>query len=132
MAFIHGFGPWHGDLAGLPELIRQVDDPAFRSGMAMAVGLLDPEGLAEGERGRLGAALAGLYRDDPDGAVHSAAGWALRKWGATLPSVPVGTSATAGRRWFVNAQGMTLVRIEPGHVHDGLATSAGSAAAAGR
>src|SRR5207302_5383215 len=55
VAFIHGFGAWHGDLAGLPDMLLNIDDPAFRSGMAMATGLLDPEGLAPGERGRLGS-----------------------------------------------------------------------------
>ncbi len=113
MAFVHGFGPWHGDLAGLPAVLRRVDDPAFRSGMAEAVGLIDPEALAPGERPGLEAVLKDLYRDDPDGAVHSAAGWALRRWGVDPPPVAVG-EPERGRRWFVNGQGMTLVRIEPG------------------
>ena len=92
MALIHGFGPWHGDLAGLPGLLRKVDDPAVRSGLAKAVGLIEPERLAAGERPGLEAVLKGLYRDDPDGAVHSAAGWALRHWGVDPP--PVAASAS--------------------------------------
>ncbi len=114
LAFIHGFGPWHADLTGLPGLLRQIDAPAFRSGLAMAVGLIDPQSLAPGERVGLEAVFQDLYRDDPDGATHSAAGWALRRWGVEPPPVVVGTAPAPGRRWFVNAQGMTLVGIEPG------------------
>jgi formylglycine-generating enzyme required for sulfatase activity/tetratricopeptide (TPR) repeat protein len=112
--FIHLFPTWHGDLAAVPDLLRSVDDPAFRSGLCVALGGIDPARLPSDARQTLDAVLAELYATAPDGGTHSAADWALRRRGSSLPAIPLTRGPAEGRRWFVNGQGMTLVGVEPG------------------
>jgi formylglycine-generating enzyme required for sulfatase activity/tetratricopeptide (TPR) repeat protein len=115
--FIHLFPTWHGDLAAVLELLRSVNDPAFRSGLCLALGSIDPAHLPSETRRALDAVLTDLYTSDLDGGTHSAAGWALKRRGSPLPALPRTQAPVGGRRWFVNRQGMTLVGIEPGLFH---------------
>jgi serine/threonine protein kinase/formylglycine-generating enzyme required for sulfatase activity/tetratricopeptide (TPR) repeat protein len=115
--FIHQFPGWHGDLTAVLDLLRSVDDPAFRSGLCLALGSIDPARLPPDTQRRLDAVLAELYATAPDGGTHSAAGWALTHRGSSLPAVPQTQGPVEGRRWFVNRQGMTLIAIEPGLFH---------------
>src|SRR5207249_5052461 len=78
------------------------------------LGGIDPEELAAGEHEALEKVLLELYRDAPDGATHSAAGWALRQWKVALPAIPHAPRPPGGRHWFVNARGMTMLEVPPG------------------
>lgn len=115
--FIHLFPTWHGDLAAVLESLRSVDDPAFRSGLCLALGSIDLARLSSETQRALDAVLTDLYTSDPDGGTHGAAGWALGRRGSPLPELPRTQGPIGGRRWFVNRQGMTLVTIEPGLFH---------------
>jgi serine/threonine protein kinase/formylglycine-generating enzyme required for sulfatase activity len=110
-AFIHQYAAWRNPVATMPEILRDTQDPGFQSGMCAALGLTQPETLAERERQGVQEALADLYRNAPDGGTHSAAGWALRQWGVQLPRIDRTRNAPKGRRWFVNGQGMTMLRM---------------------
>jgi serine/threonine protein kinase/formylglycine-generating enzyme required for sulfatase activity/Flp pilus assembly protein TadD len=112
--FIHRFRTWHGDLAGIPELLGTADDSAFRSGLCLALGSLDPATVPVATQPALDAVLIRLYTSALDGATHSAAGWALRRGGVSLPVIPPTQEPVGGRQWFVNRQGMTFIGIEPG------------------
>jgi serine/threonine protein kinase/formylglycine-generating enzyme required for sulfatase activity/Flp pilus assembly protein TadD len=112
--FIHLFPTWHGDLAEVPELLGTVEDSAFRSGLCLGVGSLDPATLPAATQPVLDGVLTRLYTSAPDGATHSAAGWALRRRGASLPAIPPTAGPALDRRWFVNRRGMTMIGIEPG------------------
>jgi formylglycine-generating enzyme required for sulfatase activity/tetratricopeptide (TPR) repeat protein len=114
VAFIHNFEDWHGDLSGLPDLVRGSDAPAFRSGMALALGSIDPRTLARAEREALTRALLDLFRSDPDRLTHAAADWALRRWKVQLPTIPTSHEPHAGWHWFVNGRGMTMMEVAPG------------------
>src|SRR5262249_8869405 len=113
-AFIHNFAVWHGNLEPLPDLLRSSDDPAFQSGMCAAIGLLDKSSLAPEERVGLVQACKQLYANTPDGAVHSAAGWALRQWHEELPGLGETQPEPSRRRWLVNGHGMTMLLIPAG------------------
>jgi formylglycine-generating enzyme required for sulfatase activity len=113
-AFIHSFADWHGSLLSLPDLLADSGDPAFQSGICAALGLITPDNLAPDEREALGNVLVRLYREPPDGGVHSAAGWSLRRWNRKLPVLERTQQAPAGRGWFVNHSGMTMLAIRPG------------------
>jgi serine/threonine protein kinase/formylglycine-generating enzyme required for sulfatase activity len=113
-AFIHQFAAWHGDLRPLPGLLRQQGCPGLRSGLCAALGLVDPDSLALDVRGALQESLVHLYRNAPDGGTHSAAGWALRQWKAALPALEASTAEIAGRGWFVNLHGMTMLEVPAG------------------
>jgi formylglycine-generating enzyme required for sulfatase activity len=113
-AFIHGLAAWHGDLPLVPGLLRSAEDPGLCSGLCAAVGLMNPADLAVPERDALADALADRYRQAPDGGTHSAAGWALRRWGRQLPDLDPEPESPPERDWFVNRRHMTMLRARPG------------------
>jgi serine/threonine protein kinase/formylglycine-generating enzyme required for sulfatase activity len=114
VTFIRDFPSWRGDLAGMPALLRGAEEPAFRSGLCLALGGVDPGKLGAGEREALAEVLSDLFVRADDGATHSAAGWALRRWKIDPPPLPSSRTAPAGRHWFVNSRGITLLEMEPG------------------
>jgi formylglycine-generating enzyme required for sulfatase activity len=118
-AFIHSFKSWHGDLRPLAEILRTHNDPAFRSGMCAALGLIEPDTLDGEERVDLQRVLSELYERAPDGGTHSAAGWALRRWKAKLPEITPTAGAPEGRYWFVNRKRMTMLRVDAGRFRMG-------------
>lgn len=119
VAFILDFADWRGDLTGLPTLLRHSEDPALRSGLCAALGMIPPDQLDEPQLDQLNAALSNLYTQAPDGGTHSAAGWALRKWGVRPPDPPPGEPTDTGRSWFINRHGMTLLAIAAGKFTEG-------------
>jgi formylglycine-generating enzyme required for sulfatase activity/tetratricopeptide (TPR) repeat protein len=112
--FIHVFPNWRGDLADVLELMRSLDDSAFRSGLCLAVGSIDPARLLTETQRNLDSVLTELYSTARDGATHSAAAWALAHRGVSLPAIAASQGPLEGRQWFVNSQGMTMIAIEPG------------------
>jgi serine/threonine protein kinase/formylglycine-generating enzyme required for sulfatase activity/tetratricopeptide (TPR) repeat protein len=115
--FIHLSATWHGDRSAIPDLLRTVDDPAFRSGLCLTVASEAPTKVALSTRRALEEVLTGLYASAPDGGTHAAAEYALRRLGRPLPEIPPTQGPVQGRRWFVNRQGMTLVALRPGCFH---------------
>jgi serine/threonine protein kinase/formylglycine-generating enzyme required for sulfatase activity/tetratricopeptide (TPR) repeat protein len=115
--FIHLFPSWHGDLAAVPDLLRSVPDSAFRSGLCLAVGSVNPARLPPDRLRAVDAVLAELYTSAPDGGTHSAAARALGRRGSSLPPIAAGRGPASNRRWFLNRQGMTFIRVEPGLFH---------------
>jgi serine/threonine protein kinase/formylglycine-generating enzyme required for sulfatase activity len=113
-AFIHVFASWHGKLDSLAEVITESDDAALQSGVCTALGLMDPSELGAEEHDTLIAACQRLYRTSPQGGVHSAAWWVLRKWNKEIPSLESSAAAVPGHGWFVNGQGMTMLLIPRG------------------
>jgi len=126
-AWIHGFATWHGDAAYVTDLLNATDDPAFRSGLCAALGMITPTSLEPSERDQTAKALLALYTKAPDGGTHAAAGWALRQWKQKLPAIAPTSHPPSDRRWFVNNRGMTMVEIAagkfmmgtPGEAHQG-------------
>jgi hypothetical protein len=96
--FIHLFPTWHGDLAPVLEALRTVEDAAFRSGLCLALGTIDPARLPLEKQHALDDLLAELYTFAPDGGTHSAAFWALRRHGARVPALPPSQGPLAGRQ----------------------------------
>ena len=113
-AFIHGYASWHGNLLDLPALLRAARSGPFRSGLCSAVATLDPALLSGAERQALREVLAELYTREEDSGSHAAAGQALRRWRSYLPALRKSRRPATGREWFVNKQGMTMVRVHPG------------------
>lgn len=61
--------------------------------------------------------LLRALRDDPGPGVHSAAEWALRRWGhepevRELRARAASANPPAGRLWFVNRQGLTMAVVK--------------------
>ena len=105
-AFIHTYATWHGNPDDIADLLITQTGSDFRSGLCLALGTMEPA-----EQGHLPDALCRLYNEASDGATHSAAGWALRKWNHPLPVIKPLASI---RGWFQNGQGLTMVEIPAG------------------
>ncbi len=114
VAFVLDFPSWRGDLAGLPDLLRNSTDSALCSGLCAAVAMIPPDQLDETQLKRLKSALGEIHVNEADGGTHSAAGWALRRWGARPPDSPRGEPADGQRSWFVNREGMTMLAVAAG------------------
>jgi formylglycine-generating enzyme required for sulfatase activity len=59
------------------------------------------------------AELATKWYALPDSSTHSAVAWLMRQWEIPEPTLPDAKQMVDGRNWFVNSQGVTLVRITP-------------------
>ena len=83
--FIHGYPRFHGDLREAAQALEAAKaDPAaadFRSGLCAAPGLIPWDQIRAEEQAALRKTLVGLYTDAPDGGTHSAAYFALKRWG---------------------------------------------------
>lgn len=110
--FITHLASWPGDLNRLAEIVAWSPDGATRSAVALAMGSLqqiDHETQSRWER-----LLETWYREAPDSATHSAAGWALRAWGKPLPHIPPRSTPQPGYQWFVTPTGLTLLHVDAG------------------
>jgi serine/threonine protein kinase/formylglycine-generating enzyme required for sulfatase activity len=123
--FIHTFATWHADPAPLAGLLRSVNDPAFRSGLCLAIGSIGADKIAPATRPALDRVLAELYTTAPDGGTHGAAAWALQRLrayeadrlarGVAMAQIAATPGPVEGRQWFVNRQGMTMIGLRPGY-----------------
>ena len=128
--FIHGYPRFHGDLAEAAQALEASKaDPAaadFRSGLCAALGLMPWDKIGPEEQAALRKTLVGLYTGAPDGRTHSAAYFALMRWGQekAIPTLaPSKLRPADDRDWLVNSLGMTMIRIPHGSFTMGEASS---------
>jgi serine/threonine protein kinase/formylglycine-generating enzyme required for sulfatase activity len=96
----------------LQRLAAEPDD-TVRAGLLLALGGFDEQALPLPRRAELLARIASMHETDGSAAVHAAARWLLGKWGSPPEDRPgKGDGADAGRRWYVNAAGITMVKID--------------------
>ena len=124
--FIEHFPAWPGPVEKLVELLRACDDNSLRSGMCLAIGSV--RDLAHNERKAWQELLTEWYVDALDGGTHSAAAWALRSWGVTLPEIPKHRTNRSGFNWLLTTTGITMIQIPPGTVEAPLVQTATNAA----
>ena len=90
---------------------------SVRAALLLSLRQYTSEQLPPGERAALAPQLLAHYRDDPDPAVHSAAGSLLKTWGRQdeLRSADQGLVSTrpiGPRRWYIARDGMTMVLLD--------------------
>lgn len=107
-AFIHSFQDWHGDLAAVPEALMDFEAPALQSGLAAAVGRLNPNAVAAAVRDDIVKSLLEVFRAADDGGAHSASAWALQRWGVLLPEITANSSKPK-QHWYVTGTGLTML-----------------------
>jgi formylglycine-generating enzyme required for sulfatase activity len=117
--FIERFAAWPGDLLVIPTVIKAVDDADFRSGLCAALGKLEKKMLSNKEEAACKELLKELHGKAPDGAIHSASGWALRQWGVETPAIPPAQAAAAPFRWYKNSLGMIMLLLPEGEFRMG-------------
>jgi formylglycine-generating enzyme required for sulfatase activity len=118
---IERLGPAGANPRLLMAQFEREPDVSIRRALLLSLGQFGPDRLPPAERDRWIPRLLALYRDDPDPGIHGSAEWLLRQWQqeAQLQKIhqELATGPVAGRRWYVNGQGQTLVIVQaPGEV----------------
>ena len=114
---IDRLGPMRCPPAILLERLAGESDSSIRAALLLSLGRYTGEQIPPNERGRLAPRLLALYRDDPDPAVHSAAGWLVKTWGhreqLRLVDQDLATGRRVGsRRWYICPDGLTMVLLD--------------------
>jgi formylglycine-generating enzyme required for sulfatase activity len=120
--FLHHYGEFRSDLRDASRVLEAAKlDPDsqaadFRSGLCAALGQIPWNDMTSEEQEELRTTMVALYRESPDGGTHSAASYALNRWGqqAALPRLAENPMPWLDRDWAVNNEGMTMLRIPAG------------------
>ena len=115
--WIHTFPRWHGPLESYLPMFRAESSGALQSGLALALGRVEPGSVSDDVERNVVVALEGLLRGARDGGVRAAAEWALTRWRGTSEGESL--AAPDDSQWFVNGVGMRLVRLLPGSFYLG-------------
>jgi serine/threonine protein kinase/formylglycine-generating enzyme required for sulfatase activity len=109
---IDRMGPLGCAPAALLDRLAAEPDEMIRAALLLALGGFDERALPPARRAELAPRIAHLHATDGSAAVHAAAGWLLGKWARRPEDRPAnGGDEGAGRGWYVNGAGMTMVRI---------------------
>jgi hypothetical protein len=111
--FIDEFPRWEIDLPKVVETTENANSPALRSAVCLGLGQIPARKILPEERNRI-AEVATRWYELPDSSTHSAAAWLMRQWELPEPSLPDANEIVDERNWFINSQGVTLVKITPG------------------
>jgi formylglycine-generating enzyme required for sulfatase activity/serine/threonine protein kinase len=112
--FIETFAAWHGDLVQLSDIVAPSQRPALRSGICLAAGSVSDSDVTAKLKRAWKPLAESWYLTQPDAGTHCAAQWLLRKWGMTLPDVPVARAPVEGNDWYHNSSGMVMLKIPAG------------------
>ena len=110
---IHYLGKLGTNSNTLAARLQLENDVRIRRALIQSLGGLDASLIPPADRSRIAEGLQTSYVNDSDSGIHSSASWTLRRWGVTLPELPVGEQplVDGNRRWYVNGQGQTMVVI---------------------
>ncbi len=109
---IDQFPRWELDRAALAATVKDSTSPALRSAVCLGLGQIPVKRISEQDK-NLFAELATKWYALPDSSTHSAVAWLMRQWEIPEPTLSDAKQMVDGRNWFVNSQGVTLVRITP-------------------
>jgi len=116
--FYNRFQRWHGPPQVIAERLDALGgdsaETALRSGLCLAVGGLLESEVDHAVLDRLRLTMARFYEQAPDAATHSAAGWALSRWGFPLPQILAAGERAPERQWIETPDDLTMVRIPAG------------------
>jgi serine/threonine protein kinase/formylglycine-generating enzyme required for sulfatase activity len=137
-AFIHALSALGADPAAVAHELGRLSDAAPTAGptgeknaylfdsviarrraLILALAGCSRDALDPRDRDALAERLGDVYREDPDAGIHSAAELVLKRWGYEdrLKLEPRGGDL-AGRRWYVNPEGQTMVLVDGPVVFD--------------
>jgi serine/threonine protein kinase/formylglycine-generating enzyme required for sulfatase activity len=105
---------WQLDLKRLHALIADSPDIGLRSALCLGVTEYASRAPGSSDRDDWIQLAQRWYRDAPDATTHAAAGLLLRRWNVGEPTLERASQPPSQRDWFMNGQGLTLVRIPAG------------------
>jgi formylglycine-generating enzyme required for sulfatase activity len=118
---IHRFAPLQADVRALLGQLEQERKASRRRALVLSLGSYPVEALPAEARETWLPRLRQWYRDEPDGGLHAAVEWLLRRWGDGADVVRMEKELAHGtggppvaRQWYINGQGQTLVVVPPG------------------
>ena len=118
---IHRLSPLGADPHSLWRRFEAEADESARRALLLCLGEFSEKEWPPAERAKLLPRLFALYRNDPDPGLHGSAAWLLGQWGQRDKLKELDRQLASRererpeRRWYVNGQGQTMVRI-PGPV----------------
>ncbi len=100
------------------ERLSGESDPGVRQALILVLGSQAAVPLSDNQRAQLTDALLGIYRNDVDSGVHSAAEWTLGRLGAEAALVATRGELSKlgiqpGFHWYVTKSGLTMAIFEP-------------------
>jgi serine/threonine protein kinase/formylglycine-generating enzyme required for sulfatase activity len=122
--FVHSFERAPHDIVRLVRSLESVTDYDVHSGMILALGQLNPSQLGGQERSACLAYFERLFRKpEASGGAHSAAEWALLRWGQSEIVDSLEGPTETGGPWFVrhiDGEALTFVKIPAGDAQLGV------------
>jgi formylglycine-generating enzyme required for sulfatase activity len=112
--FIETLPNWYGDIRLLKQRMEQTEHAGLRSGICLGIGSISLDKISPRAKQAWQQLLSDWYQQEQDTGTHSAAGWALQKWGLPRPEIASSPEPTKGRQWYVNSVGITMLRIAEG------------------
>ncbi len=89
-AIVNQLGTFRGDYASIAARLSIEPDSSVRAALLQALGSWPTAQIPPADRHQISLQLRSAYAYDADPGVHSSAGWALKKWQETLPTLPLG------------------------------------------
>jgi formylglycine-generating enzyme required for sulfatase activity len=135
---LHRLGPFGVDPSVVLKRLEVEEDLSTRRALLLSLGEFAKKDFEKGERDRFVKKMCAIYREATDPGLHAAAEWCLREWKEDLwlkrmekewekdnrfreqklnqiRQELAQEKAQAGRQWYVNSQGQTMV-VLPGPV----------------
>jgi serine/threonine protein kinase/formylglycine-generating enzyme required for sulfatase activity len=112
--FINQFSDWNDHLEEVAKTVRATRDDSLSSGICLAVGRIPAEEFTDEEQVVWSSLMRELFVQHPSAGVHSAAGWALKRWKVDLPRATRESSRQVGVQWRTTREGLTLLSLSPG------------------
>ncbi len=115
---IDRMGPLGCDPTTLVDRLRREPDGSTRTALVLALGRCGSDQLPVIRRSDLAPEILALYKDDPDPAMHAAAGWLIRTWGRSARAEAAVAGLATGcveekRRWYLG-RGRQAMALLPG------------------
>jgi len=132
---IHLLGPFLDQPGDLASWLQDESDTSVRRAILLALGEYQGGFLDAKRKTRIVEQMTQAFKGDSDPGVHAAAEWALSRWGEAIPDIrqtlegkAAGADLGTKRRWYVGANGHTMVVLpapdDPGVVLMGTPTQA--------
>jgi len=107
---------WHAEPGAMLGMLESTDDPELENVLCLMAGLAGSQTMfaAGDDPERWQKTLAEIYLRKSDAANHSAAEYALRRLGLSIPPARGVRDADRSDRWYVDQAGITMIKLDPG------------------
>ncbi len=112
--FVDEFQQYEFPFDAVASALAGDGDASLQSGLCVALGTVAGSRFTASQFEKLKNSLLQLHELTPAGSTRSASDWTLYRWNVALPPDSPSSQPNAGRDWFVNEHGITMLRIPAG------------------